>query len=57
MFFTPLSSRTPPYCWIKKGGVEKWENALKGGVEEFYLERGEISERGEEQLEREVNTK
>ena len=34
---------TPPFI---KGGVEKFENVLKGGVEEFHLERGKISERG-----------
>ena len=33
---------SPPFL---KGG-EKFENVLKGGVEEFHLERGKISGRG-----------
>ena len=32
-----------PLC---KGGVEKLENVLKGGVEGFHSERGKISGRG-----------
>ena len=48
-YFTPNVSTsiivsTPPF--LKGGGVEKFENVLKGGVEEFHLERGKISERG-----------
>ena len=33
---------SPP---LFKGGVEKFENVLKGGVDEFHLERGKVSER------------